>query len=245
MATTRVRGQFEMKGHPRMLEQPPDPRVLADSGAKATAKLLSRALALRDKAREARQAVREAERTLAAAAKQDRAEAAALVARRPDARITNVRTETAEKALTDAQARADALDQAVENQADLLIERGSEEHERLAEAAKRVRAKSVERVERAAAEVEAAVAELQASLSVAKWSASPGERRWRVALGTVAVGRRHGGMEIARLFETLRELPAALAAQKLPDEAEPTPEIHFGWSGLGRQTAPPGSIRSS
>ena len=96
-----------------------------------------------------------------------------------------------------------------------------------------MRASSVERAERAAAEVERAVSELEQSLSIARWSAAPDQKRWRVALGRATVGRRHGGIEIARLVETLKELPAVLEQQQTPDEIEPEPPIKFGWPAVG------------
>ena len=118
---------------------------------------------------------------------------------------------------------------------------GEAEAEKLANAARQTRERSVTRVEQAAQEIEQAIAEEQAALSVARWAKDPSGRRWKVALASGEVGRP--GIRIDRLVAGNAALAPWLAQQPVPGEEVEEPRIHFGWSG-GTQ-APPGDMRVS
>jgi hypothetical protein len=241
----RPHSTYELHGNPQMLSHVPSPKLLREAGAGKTAKAIERAIELRNRCSEAKAAMLSAEREVRQAAQVDRAEHARTVARSPNAKLEPTNAERAERELADAKRRYEALCTAVETAADELFETGGADADKVAEAARTVRERSVARVERAAQEVAQAVDELQAALGVAAWSAQPSSRKWRVALGTATIGRRHGGIPIAQVVEALRELPAILEAQQLPAERTEEPTITFGWSGIGAGQTRPGSVRTT
>jgi gas vesicle protein len=146
MTATGVRGSFEQRGHPAMLDGAPDPALLKAAGAPKTSAALKKALALRNSLRQAQRTVQEAKAGVLSARKQDLAEHAEVVARDPSAKLSATRSEEAENAQQETEQRVAALIEAVERQSDVLLELGSGEAQQLAEAAQATRARAVERV---------------------------------------------------------------------------------------------------
>ena len=167
------------------------------AGAPKTARAIEKALDLRARCSEAKAALSEAQRALHEADKRDRAEHAQAVAKSPNATLEPKHAEAARTVAEDAERRYQALEAATETAADELIEIGSAEADTLLAAARQVRERSVERVERAAQEIEQALAEQQAATSIAKWAADPAAKRWKVALASGEVGRP--GIRIDRI----------------------------------------------
>jgi hypothetical protein len=231
----RQRLSYEQRGNPLLLAGAPDPSLLAE--AKQTRKLLEKALRLREGVRDAQRQVREAEQAVERARKQDRAANAEAISRRPDAKVTNTRTEAAEMALEQAKVRLEAVTQATEDAADVLVAEGAQEADKLRRVAEKVTAKTVERVRRATEEIEAALQEQEEAIGISRWAADPSVKRWRVPLKTLEPGRP--GIRVDRLLAALQALPDLLARQVEPQE--PEPGVAWGWSGLGRVAPPPGA----
>jgi hypothetical protein len=168
-----------------------------------------------------------------------------LVSKDPDAKLVPKNVQRAERRLEDLERRHRALVQATEVATSELIAVAEEESETLITAARETRSRVAEQVAAAAGRIAADVDELQRALSIARWSAEPSSRRWKLSLGSCHVGKRHGGRPVAELIDGLRELSEVLSQQVTPGEEEPEPTITFGWSGLGRPTQPPGSMRVS
>lgn len=231
----RQRLAYELRGNPQVLASAPDPSLLAE--AKQTRKLLEKALRLREGVRDAQRQVREAERAVEQARKQDRAANAEAISRRPDAKVTNTRTEAAEKRLEQARVRLEAVMQATEDAADVLVAEGSREADKLRQVAEKVTAKTVERVRRATEEIEAALQEQEQAIGISRWAADPSAKRWKVSLQTLEPGKP--AIRVDRLIGSLRALPDLLARQVEPQE--PEPGVAFGWSGLGKVAPPPGT----
>jgi hypothetical protein len=94
-------------------------------------------------------------------------------------------------------------------------------------------------------QIAACVDRLERAVSIARWSESPDTRRWRVGLRLIPTGTRHGGTPVGQVLELLSSLPGVLAEVQTPDEEQEQPRVYFGWSGLGKKTQPPSSVRSS
>lgn len=82
---------------------------------------------------------------------------------------------------------------------------------------------------------------LEKAVGISRWSEAPDSRRWKVGLRRCPVGKRHGGTPVGQLLEMLSLLPGVLAEVQTPgEEPDENSRVYFGWSGLGRQTEPPG-----
>jgi len=100
---------------------------------------------------------------------------------------------------------------AVEQAADDLFGTATGEAENVIEAARRMRERAVREIAEASAQIERALDDAEAALSLARWSSSPGDRRWRVYLRTMELG--HPRIRLDRALTTVEAIPGALREQ--------------------------------
>lgn len=117
-----------------------------------------------------------------------------------------------------------------------------DEAPKVTEAARRTRERAVRTIAEATAQIERALDEAENALSLSRWAAEPGAKRWKVPLKTMELGQPRTRLD--RVFAALEALPGALEAVPLPGEEQPEPEVHFGWSGIGAGQTPPGARAS-